>query len=146
MKRILFYLIQWTWGLLQNIAGLIFMLCLGRQRRGIYHGALITYYKGKPKLSKLGNCSLGMFIFINGENSSDLIESIAVHEYGHSIQSLITGPLYLAVIGLPSLIWARRFALKRKTGESCDKYTSRYPERQANTLGERTTGGKPVRW
>jgi hypothetical protein len=27
------------------------------------------------------------------------------HELGHSIQSLILGPLYLIVIGLPSWIW-----------------------------------------
>ena len=27
------------------------------------------------------------------------------HEYGHTIQSYILGPLYLLVIGLPSILW-----------------------------------------
>lgn len=44
--------------------------------------------------------SLGWFQFTH-ENAS---RTIASHEVGHSLQSLILGPLYLIVIGLPSLV------------------------------------------
>ena len=45
--------------------------------------------------------SMGMFLFLGDHD-----KHVLVHEYGHSIQSCILGPLYLPVIGIPSLIWA----------------------------------------
>jgi hypothetical protein len=49
-----------------------------------------------------GAVSLGQFIFIFSRyNDVGFIER---HEYGHTIQSHLLGPLYLLVIGLPSII------------------------------------------
>lgn len=51
---------------------------------------------------KLGSSlNLGMFIFTARPYDLKLIQ----HEYGHTVQSLILGPIWLFVIGLPSLIW-----------------------------------------
>lgn len=47
--------------------------------------------------------SLGLFIFMFGGRYIGDEETLK-HEYGHSIQSKILGPLYLIVIGLPSLM------------------------------------------
>ena len=35
----------------------------------------------------------------------ELSKRLLVHEYGHTIQSLIFGPLYLIVMGIPSTLW-----------------------------------------
>lgn len=49
-----------------------------------------------------GGVSLGRYIVVNTEAGYNTW----AHERGHSIQSMILGPLYLLVIGLPSLLWA----------------------------------------
>lgn len=53
----------------------------------------------------------GLFIFIN---KNDHTEKLRKHEYGHTIQSLILGPLWIFVIGLPSLIWCSCFEKYRR--------------------------------
>ena len=56
------------------------------------------------------------------------------HERGHQIQSFILGPLYLLIIGLPSIIWCRCFENYRKTNDI--SYYSFYTEKWANKLGK----------
>lgn len=51
-----------------------------------------------------GGVTLGKYIFIN-QNYQDKTLVIK-HECGHVKQSLILGPLYLLVIGLPSILHA----------------------------------------
>ena len=57
---------------------------------------------------------IGMFIFISEKcpkglesnlSMQETFERTKVHEYGHTIQSIILGPLFLLVIGIPSCIW-----------------------------------------
>ena len=72
-----------------------------------------------------GGLSLGRYIFVNMLNF-DLVR----HEYGHSRQSKILGPLYLLIIGLPSLIW---FKMYRQTWKK--SYYWFYTERWADYLG-----------
>ena len=55
------------------------------------------------------------------------------HEYGHTIQSRKLGPIYLLVIGLPSIIWAGCFENYRKKHNI--SYYSFYTERSADKLG-----------
>ena len=52
--------------------------------------------------SKMGGISLGPWVFVHRSADGDLIR----HEMGHSVQSRLLGPLYLVLIGLPSLLWA----------------------------------------
>lgn len=52
------------------------------------------------------------------------------HEKGHTIQSLYLGPLYLIVIGLPSIIWAG--LIHKHTNKS---YYWFYTEAWADKLG-----------
>lgn len=60
------------------------------------------------------------------------------HEYGHTIQSRYLGPLYLLVIGLPSIlgnIWDR---INHKTwmySKSCQWYYNQPWEKWADLLG-----------
>lgn len=93
MKEVLLYL----WQLPQNLLGLFLLLCY--QHEKVYHRLNgRTFYYTKEMRSGI---SLGNYIIMNREDKEDGMK----HEYGHSIQSRILGPLQLIVIGLPSLLW-----------------------------------------
>ncbi len=143
IRGALFALMQWTWGLPQNLVGAA-LLPLFRGRRFRYHGALVTVYRGMRKLTDNSGFSLGSFIFIPEAWSDHDKEHVVVHEYGHSVQSLILGPLYLPVVALPSVIWSRRYTKRWKTYRARGiGYTDRFPENDADRLGEAVTGEKP---
>ena len=134
MKRFLFTLVQLTWGLPQTLAGFILFLHW-RHRRAVsrlYHGAVVTQWTAG------GGISLGLFVFISDKASA----GVTVHEYGHCIQSLMLGPLYLIAVGIPSYIWANLPALRKMRRETGRSYYSVYPENWANRLGEWATGEK----
>jgi hypothetical protein len=79
--------------------------------------------------------SLGPFIFLDGGYSKIDVR----HELGHSRQSLLLGPLYLFVAGIPSAVfnnlWDRVFHKKWDVERRHRWYYSRYPERWADSLG-----------
>ena len=60
--------------------------------------------------SNLGSVSLGNFIFL-GNFRTHLTQR---HELGHCKQSMYLGPLYLFVIGIPSIIWASTYKYTNK--------------------------------
>ena len=82
---------------------------------------------------------------LSGEKIPDeeLSKRLLVHEYGHTIQSLIFGPLYLIVMGIPSTLWGflPYFQNKRNNGVS---YFSFFTEKLANYLGEKVTKEKSM--
>ena len=120
------------------------MLCLGKQKREHYHGALITHFSGHPELANRGCISLGMFVFMSDTLEQSRAQRICVHEYGHCVQSLIFGPFFLLVVGLPSIIWAARYSARHRLNGIA--YTSRYPENNANYWGHLITGELPIDW
>ncbi len=137
-KAFLYYFIQSTWGFLQNLIGFAIFLRFRKEKQVKFFGSRIVLVESKGE--NWGGISFGCFIFINGLREKDRIESTSVHEYGHTIQSLILGPAYLFAVGIPSFIWcnAKKYrALRKEKGIS---YFSRYPENWANRLGERVTG------
>ena len=117
------FFIQITWGILQSLIGFVGFLIHIRKQHYWYKGCVVTIIKGN-----WGGVSLGAFIFIDEDipkeqaKTSDFIN----HEWGHTWQSMFLGPLYLFVIGIPSLIWSRVY-----TGD----YNRFYTERWANMLG-----------
>ena len=136
MKLFIKIFLQWTWGILQNIAGLaVFLVNAGRPHR-IYRGNVVTDWKSED-----ASMGLGMFIFMGRTDSGD--EEILAHEYGHTVQSMILGPFYLPVIGLPSLVWANfKPLIKRRRSENISYY-SFYPERWANKIAMKRVGRAP---
>lgn len=130
---VLYYILQWTWGIIQNVVGFCVFLANFRRRHFRYNSAVVTVWR-----SRRGSMGLGMFIFISENAMTDKRrEFTLMHEYGHTLQSIVLGPLFLPVIGAPSLLWAglpvfRRFRERRGTS-----YYGFYPERWANFLGER---------
>ena len=73
--------------------------------------------------------SFGEIILIRG--IPNMCQMKIQHEYGHSVQSEYFGPLYLIVIGIPSVL---RVLWYRGDKENRDYYGG-YPENWANRLG-----------
>ena len=71
----------------------------------------------------------------SGIRMTPALERILRHEYGHSIQSLVLGPLYLFVVGLPSILWCRVPALGKSWRSGRRSYYSFITERSADRLG-----------
>lgn len=134
MKRTLSYavyiLLQCTWGILQTTAGAVYFLLSMRYEHSFYHGSIRT------RRPDIGGVSLGLFIFVSDCEENDFSEKTSVHEFGHTIQSLLLGPLYLPVIGLPSVLWCGLPFFRRIRKEKSISYNALYTESWANTLGE----------
>ncbi|MBQ1409782.1 MAG: hypothetical protein IIY94_00685 [Oscillospiraceae bacterium] len=133
MKRALYVLWQWTWGLPQNLVGLCFFLFY--HAKGCpsfpYQGARVTIWTNKS-----GSMSMGRYLFME-PNWTPQDHRLLAHEYGHTIQSLFFGPLYLLAVGLPSILWAGLPPFRRLRRTRKRSYYSVYPEKGATRLGER---------
>lgn len=92
MLKVLAYI----WCLPQNLLGLLFLLFIRGEEKHTLNG--ISFYYAKDFR---GGISLGRYIILG-----DKRERSVRHEFGHCIQSRMLGPLYLIVVGLPSLIHA----------------------------------------
>lgn len=134
MKLIMKYirnLILFIWQLPQHIVAIIYfgylvMMCkdLGIDSR--YKQAIVI-----PCIMR-GAVTLGNYVFV-GLNSE--YKETVKHELGHTIQSKILGPLYLIVIGIPSITYCglrRLFPSLRKKN-----YYDFYTEKWANYLSEK---------
>lgn len=123
-------IVWWIWGFPQNLVGLI-MASFFEMKAQIVR---VEKYKDSEVFyinSKFGGAvSLGTYIFIFSDYRDT--RKIVMHEYGHSIQSKILGPLYLLVIGLPSIIWAGLFEKYRNKHKI--SYYSFFTEKWANKL------------
>ena len=97
MKR----LIEYTWQLPQHILALLMIKVLDAKKSD-------TTYDFKSK--RFSSFSLGEYVFSNKRKSFSITDY--KHEVGHSRQSLILGPLYLIVIGIPSCIGNLLFRIK----------------------------------
>ena len=126
---------QWTWGIIQTAAGAILYLLNRRAPHFKFHGACVTVW------NSVHSVSLGKFIFISRNTGIDRAYAryLLKHEYGHTIQSLILGPLYLPLIGLPSIIWNRLPYFRNRRYRTGQSYYSVIFERTASNLGERFT-------
>ena len=163
LKTALWFLLQFTWGIVQNAAGLfifLFLVMFGGRRPTVFRLSAVTPWRPE------GCMSLGVFIFL-GSCARGPDDPLVIHEYGHSVQSVLLGPLYLPIIGIPSLILAAtsrsRRRRSRKPGRPQEKgratgqrsktkkrrrknYTEFYTEKWANRLGRKVTGRRPPEW
>lgn len=116
------WLLWWTWCLPQTLIGAlvwIFVIMTRRCRGSRYQGAVVL----SSQYLTWGVC-LGPFIIVYDERWID-------HEWGHTRQSLILGPLYLLVVGLPSMIHAAWWAAQKGRLD----YFAFWTEAWANRLG-----------
>ena len=134
MKTVLYRLWQCTWGLPQTLLGGALFLRHRRAPHRTYRGAVVTQWPSR------GGISLGMFVFVpaaqgEGEAAAARARRVLLHEFGHTLQSLLLGPLYLPVIGVPSFLWCNLPALRRRRKERGISYYAFYTERWADAWG-----------
>ena len=137
--EILYYPLQWTWGIIQNLTGLVIFLVHAKKPHFRYEKSVATVWDRGESMS------MGMFIFLSKDLQGDLEDEesiksqVAVHEYGHTFQSMILGPFYLLVISAPSGIWCMIPGFAKMRKEKGISYYRLYTERWANFMGIRIT-------
>lgn len=132
MKKFLFIL-SFIWQLPQNLIALIMLPFLGKLRL-ISYKKFCFAFEGEHMI---GGISLGNFAFLS-TNLSRKAASVAHEQEGHTHDSKLFGPLYLFVIGLPSLIHAW---LYDKNTCYYDFWTERRANRFANVEVKTTSSG-----
>jgi len=144
--KVIFVIVQLTWGIVQTFLGLLLFIIHIKKPHFWYNGSIATDWE-KP-----GGISLGLFIFAGmnpdkmkmkkpprAELTQELCRKILVHEYGHYMQSLVLGPLYLLVVGLPSIIWAGLPPFREWRKKNNIPYEWLFVEKWANVWGEKIT-------
>lgn len=142
MLNTLFYFFRFIWELPQNLLGMIIYILQKHKIISIRKIDGRFYFKN-------GNfgISLGSFIFwmpLLSDNNSDF-PRVMKHEFGHSVQSFYFGPLYLLIIGIPSILrvlYSKIFLKVKK--QAWQNYYKGYPENWANTLGEKHYKKLPI--
>lgn len=93
----IYWVLSCTWGVLATLLGscVALVLIITKHRPCRYkNGIMFEFGTG------WGGLCLGPFQFVNNHPSNKMKD----HEYGHSLQNIIFGPLFLFVIGIPSLV------------------------------------------
>lgn len=127
MKKILAWTGLFIWQILQNLVALVMMPFLGKMTLMYKKRYCWCFYCTNMR----GSISLGSFIFLGSKS-----DTTAGHELGHVVDSHWMGPLYLFIIGIPSILWAAAF----KTGN----YYKFYTERRANRHSHLLTVDRPL--
>ena len=149
LKKALYTAAQWTWGLPQTLAGAGLYLRHKKDPHFDYNGAKVTAW------DRDSGVSLGKFIFVPAERHRQnrkagdaakqarpeepvkVSDFLLEHEYGHTIQSLLLGPAYLLLVGIPSFAWNRLPYFDRKRKKTGKSYYSAVFERTASEFGSR---------
>ena len=123
------------WQLPQNLVGLVFGWFLkGKERHADVPG-IPRNVRVVSARNMQGGMSLGNFVYFR----KPAYDRLLLHEFGHCRQSRMLGPLYLLVIGLPSLLWALWWHPGRPV-----PYSWFYTERWADRLGGIRHGGSGI--
>lgn len=137
LKDFVFYLIQWTWGLPVNLVGGLMFLFFTKIKG--YRWQHFGYSKIVYMPWSGGGLSMGLFIFIKDQPKSKTWSyNCRIHEYGHTWQCLLLGPLYYLVIALPSVIWCNCFKKYRQKNKV--SYSAVYCEKWADLWGQKFSG------
>lgn len=122
-------ILLWIWQAPQNIIGLVFRLIYGGYPLYplMYKHCVVVQRPNFPGGISLGRTIMVKRAYISGYKDNPKLWD---HEHGHAIQSMYLGPLYLLVIGLPSVLWAWIH-----TPKSNVSYYWFYTEKWADKLG-----------
>jgi len=116
------------WQLPQEIIGGLLYILMPKMAVQKVQGVIVSYCYWMK-----GGVTIGNFIFIGDIYYKEIYakykKRIIKHEFGHTIQSKILGPLYLFIIGIPSII----HAAFHKEGD----YYHFYTEKWANNLSDK---------
>ena len=129
MKKSIFYVLSFTWGIILTLIGLVVaavLLCAGKKPKK--WGWCYYFEVGEG----WGGLELGI-IFLTSKNPSVHTRN---HEFGHAIQNCYFGPLMPFIVCIPSAVryWYRR--IRRAKGlPNKTAYDDIWFEGQATRLG-----------
>lgn len=98
--KVLYWILSLTWGAILSIPGLI-GLCV------LWAAGCPIIKNGFSYIVVVGNSwgglNLGIISFIE-KSDEEYFQSTRRHEFGHSLQNIIFGPLQLFIVAIPSVI------------------------------------------
>lgn len=116
------FILLFIWQLPQNIIAVLMLPFLGKLELIACRNYTFCFIGEKMQ----GGISLGSFVYVS--KSLSKYETHIAHELdGHTVDSKYFGPLYLFIIGIPSICWAGL----RNTKKHPNYYTF-YTEKWAN--------------
>ncbi len=135
--KVLVGIFRWIWFFPQNlVGGSVALYCLVFYRKNtrfftIQDGTIIVVSDKQP----FWGISLGDFIILTEKCFHR--PCVVRHEWGHRFQSWMTGPLYLLIVGLPSVInYHTQPKIEGSYEHKTNWYYNRYPEKGADKLGK----------
>lgn len=126
----LYWILNFTWGIIMSIIGLIVSLVLiilgNKPQRE--PSQKTWHFKVKEDW---GGVTLGT-IYIRDTTSTD---HVSYHEYGHTFQNAILGPLFPFLVAIPSCIRYWIFEFRYRKGLPNPDYDDFYVEHSATLIG-----------
>ena len=127
--RWLYWLLNFTWGILTTLCGLLIslvMLYIGKKPKRC---SSIWYFQiGKS----WGGLEMGT-MFLRDETSNYYMNW---HEFGHTFQNAILGPCYIFIVAIPSAIRYWQQEIRRRQGKHNKPYDLIWFEENATNVGE----------
>ena len=132
MNKILFWILQLTWGIIMNIIGLIaFLVLVIIGHKPIKFHQMVYFVIG----NNWGGVNLGFCTIVSRASGENTLR----HEHGHFIQNALYGILFPFIVAIPSFTryhyrnWVVRTE-KKKRSELPDYYSVWF-EKQASDFG-----------
>lgn len=125
------FILLFIWQLPQNIIAVLMLPFLGKLELIACRNYAFCFVGNKM----FGGISLGNFVYVS-KSLSKRETSIAHELDGHTVDSKRFGPLYLFIIGIPSICWAS-FRNKSKHPDYYEFYTERWANEHAGLISKK---------
>lgn len=99
------YILLFIWQIPQNLVGMFMWLWFKLFGGGVEAIVKNKYSRVFTSKGMRGGISLGCFAFVDTYYAN--VKTVIMHEQGHMWDSKLMGPLYLLIIGLPSILNAQ---------------------------------------
>ena len=133
MRKTLFYVLSFTWGIIMTIIGMFAaagLRIIGK--KPTMHGPCLCYVTG----TGWGGVSLGPVMIMSEENARGT--HTKNHEFGHALQNCLWGPLFPFVIAIPSATRLKYREAQEKKGIKLEtEYDDIWFEGQATEWGHK---------
>lgn len=98
LRKVLYYILNFTWGIFMTLLGYILLLILwpfGKIKRYCNYTLYLEF-----KWNTGWGFSIGTVFFVTKNPTKELLE----HEFGHTVQYAIYGPLTPFLVSIPSIV------------------------------------------